>query len=316
MENASCAITNCNGCHVLDPSQGFFGTSGLTTFETETQQFKVPHLNNAYQKVGMFGAAAVAFVGIPSADRQFQGDQVRGFGFLHDGSIATLFDFLHAGPFSLSDDDRLDLEQFVLAFDSTYAPIVGQQVTLTSTNGAVVGPRISLMIARATADFVLVDQPGAKECDLIAKAVVAGEARGYVLNAATGQFQSDRAAEPPLTDAQLRTVANTPGQEVTYTCVPPGEGVQLGIDRDGDGHYDRDELDAGTDPADPNSPGSCFGDCNSDGTVKADEILRLVAIALGARPLGDCTSLAVGVVDVTGVLGAVNGAAGNCAAGL
>ena len=33
------------------------------------------------------------------------------------------------------------------------APIVGQQVTLTSTNSAVAGPRISLMIARAATPF-------------------------------------------------------------------------------------------------------------------------------------------------------------------
>ena len=67
------------------------------------------------------------------------------------------------------DDQRRDLEQFVLAFDTTFAPIVGQQITLTSDNAAVAGPRIDLMIARAETDFALVGQPGAKECDLVAK---------------------------------------------------------------------------------------------------------------------------------------------------
>ena len=47
------------------------------------------------------------------------------------------------------DDKRRDMEQFVLAFDSDLAPIVGQQITLTSTNGSVVQARIDLLIARA-----------------------------------------------------------------------------------------------------------------------------------------------------------------------
>jgi hypothetical protein len=35
--------------------------------------------------------------------------------------------------------------------------------------------------------------------------------------------------------------------------MPAGSGVRAGIDRDRDGKLDRDELDAGTDPADPAS---------------------------------------------------------------
>ncbi len=42
--------------------------------------FKVAHLRNVYQKVGMFG--------FPS-DAVSLGPQVRGVGFLHDGSIDT-----------------------------------------------------------------------------------------------------------------------------------------------------------------------------------------------------------------------------------
>ena len=86
------------------PAQGFFGTDGRTTFENETQEFKVAHLRNAYQKVGMFGMPTIAVHQRPAATAGIQGDQVRGFGFLHDGSIATVFDFLHATVFSLNDD--------------------------------------------------------------------------------------------------------------------------------------------------------------------------------------------------------------------
>jgi len=40
---------------------------------------------------------------------------------------------------------------------------------------------------------------------------------------------------------------------VTYTCVPPGNGPRLALDRDQDGFYNRDELVAGTDPANVSS---------------------------------------------------------------
>ena len=53
-----------------------------------------------------------------------------------------------------------------------------------------------------------------------------------------------------LADADLRLLAAAPGQELTWTCVPPGSGERLGVDRDQDGVLDRDELDVGSDPAD------------------------------------------------------------------
>jgi DNA-binding beta-propeller fold protein YncE/mono/diheme cytochrome c family protein len=239
-------IVNCGGCHTLDEPTGHFGTFGETTFDDEPQEFKVPQLKNAYEKVGMFGTPKTALTDVLPANAQFQGDQIRGFGFTHDGSTATMFDFFRSRFFQLTDDQRRDLEAFVFAFETTFAPIVGQQVTLTSDNAAVAGPRIDLLIARAETSFVLVDHPHAYECDLIAKGVAGGLERGYVFDPASATFRSDRAAEPRLTDAQLRSLATADGQPVTYTCVPPGEGVRLGIDRDGDGIYDQDERDAAT----------------------------------------------------------------------
>ena len=114
-----------------------------------------------------------------------------------------------------------------------------------STGPDAVGPRIDLFIARA--------EVSPTECDLVVKGVLNGEARGWRYRPLLNNFQSDRAAEVALTDAQLRQIAATPGQALTYTCVPPGSGVRVGIDRDEDGFFDRDELDAGSDPADPAS---------------------------------------------------------------
>src|SRR5262245_43810755 len=137
----------CNGCHVLAPTVGFFGGDGRSSFEFEPQKFKIPHLRNLYQKVGMFGMPAVAFFN--QGNNGFMGDQVRGFGFLHDGSTDTVFRFHHSTVFNqdnpagfpvpnpggfdpgpAGDVQRRQVEAFLLAFDSNLAPIVGQQVTL------------------------------------------------------------------------------------------------------------------------------------------------------------------------------------------
>jgi DNA-binding beta-propeller fold protein YncE len=248
MNTISDVVETCNGCHVLNPAAGFFGSDGFSTFENETQHFKIAHLRNLYQKIGMFGMPAIPFIN--AGNNANQGPQVRGFGFLHDGSVDTIFRFHNATVFTgfaagaTGTTQRRQMEQFMLAFDSNLAPMVGQQVTLTSSNGAAVGTRISLMLARAALN----------ECDVIVKGTMVvsptvREQRGWVRTAA-GTFQSDRTGEPLLTDAQLRAQAGTALQERTYTCVPPGSGVRAGIDRDEDTFPDRTELDAGTDPAD------------------------------------------------------------------
>ena len=76
------------------------------------------------------------------------------------------------------------------------------------------------------------------------------EQRGWY-RLTSGMFRSDRATEPLMDDATLRAQASTDGQERTYTCVPFGSGQRIGVDRDGDTFFDRTELDAGSDPADP-----------------------------------------------------------------
>jgi hypothetical protein len=182
-----------------------------------------------------------AVSGMRAGNNGNQGAQVRGFGFLHDGSVDTTFRFHRANVFSNTVTDAQNLEQFMLQFDSNLAPIVGQQVTLTSTNSTVAGPRIDLLIARAAAN----------ECDVVVKGTISGLQRGAV-RLASGQFRTDRASEALLSDTQVRALA-TAGQELTYTCVPPGSGTRIGVDRDEDGFLDRTEIDAGSDPADPSS---------------------------------------------------------------
>ena len=224
----------CNGCHQLDPSKGYFGTGGNQSFEELPQIVKIPHLRNAYAKIGMFGNPAVPF--FQAADTGPVGDQVRGFGFTGDGSTDTLFRFLTASVFAPTansgfpqqnpDGTRRDVEQFLLAFDSDLAPIVGQQVTLTAANAAAVGPRIDLLKKRAGAPFVSAALGGAvTECDLAAHAAVDGRIAGYLYDPASGTFFAGNGAA--LSDAALRALAAVPGQEVTYTAVTPGAGPRV-----------------------------------------------------------------------------------------
>jgi len=232
-------VANCAGCHELDRAQGFFGTGGGSTFEAEAMEFKVPHLRNAYQKVGMFGQMPSDF--FPDAPGVLMGDQVRATGFLHDGSVATTSNFLGAGAFSLNVTEEQAIEALIMAFETDLAPIVGQQITLTDTSGPDVDARVTLLINRAEADFVLPGGINTKECELIVKGVVGGQQRGWVYLGGD-QFDPDMAAEPAWSRADLEAEASVPGQPLTFTCVPPGSGVRMGINRDRDAQLDGDDA--------------------------------------------------------------------------
>jgi DNA-binding beta-propeller fold protein YncE len=236
-------IANCVFCHTLDPqgnaqygvdAPGFFGTSGLSVPDPEPLHlFKIPHLRNMYQKVGMFGMTENTF--FPFDSFANTGDEVRGFGFLHDGSADTMFRFHGNGGFTTAvtpegfsldaqgDEQRRQVEDFLFAFDSNLAPIVGQQVTLTGSNGAVAGPRIALLESRADVG----------ECDLVAKTWLGGEELGF-LYVGGGQFLTDHPGSPTVDEGWVRSVGTGGWRALTYTCLPPGEGMRVAFD-DGDG---------------------------------------------------------------------------------
>jgi DNA-binding beta-propeller fold protein YncE len=219
----------CQGCHVLNPSMGFFGTDGEMSFESLPQTVKVPQLRNLYDKVGMFGVPPNNSMN--PGDNGPTGPQVRGFGFEHDGSVDTVFRFLQGKVFNSveggkvgfanGDTQRRAVEQYVLAFDNDLAPIVGQQVTLRADNATAVGPRIDLLIARAETPFVSkILGPNPTECALVARASVNGQSRSFRLQPDSTFLPDDGSAA--LSDADLRALAGTTGQEITYTCLPPG----------------------------------------------------------------------------------------------
>lgn len=207
---------------------------------------KIPQLRNLYEKVG-FNATQTL--------------NTLGFGVLHDGSVDSLERFVAEPVFTVqSDQDIADLVAFLLSFSGSDLPMghtntlleppgtlsndthaaVGSQVTLTSL-ATLIRPdlrRVSAMIVLAEFGRV----------GLVVKGVQGGIQRGYVY-VGNGLFQSDRASEV-VTTAALRTAAS-PGSELTFTVVPKGTEVRIGIDRDADGAFDRDEIDAGTNPEGP-----------------------------------------------------------------
>ncbi|MCA9700716.1 MAG: hypothetical protein KC431_24530, partial [Myxococcales bacterium] len=102
------------------------------------QTLKIPHMRNFYTRVGAFGfAEGDAFFSNPwqpHNDFSHQGDQVRGFGYAHDGSkdsLLRIFNGFTFSPFGFQDLETMEaVASFLLAMDSNLAPVVGQQHTL------------------------------------------------------------------------------------------------------------------------------------------------------------------------------------------
>ena len=287
----------CDSCHVLDPENGNFGTSGLIIGANDgsidnAQPFKIPHLRNLYEKVGFFNFAP-ELLGCQGSDC-FLGPQIRGFGQANDGASAVL-------PTAV---DTPELFEFLMAFPSDLKPVVGQQVTLTKTvSGGDVEARINLLTARASLG----------DCDLIVQASVDGNSRRWLLGS-DGRFRSDRETDDPVSGESLRALT---GSEMTFLCVPPGSGFRMALDRDEDGFLNADESEVRANPADPtDTPRTgCLGDCDGSGTVTVDEILRGVGIALGNNPVLSCYRFdpnADDVVTVDEIVRSVSAALSGC----
>jgi hypothetical protein len=225
-------LTTCSGCHRLNRATGDFGTDGTMSFEgdEQAQDHKIPHLRNMYQKVGMFALNSVN----PASPNI--GDQIRGFGFEQSASVGTIDIFLSANVFNVSAQQRMQLEQFLMAFPSDHNPIVGQQITVPPGAGTRtdISGRLALFVQRA-----LITAP-VRECELVAKAVVQGRSAGWVMNTSQ-QFVPDDPAAPAVSLQMLLSQAAGSQAPLTFTCAPVGNGTRIGVDRDGDGVLDRSD---------------------------------------------------------------------------
>ena len=233
-------VNNCNGCHqaINVFAHSFTMGSIRVTFPgsifPEPQAFKVPQLRGIYQKAGMLKPAS----GQPRAE------QITGFGFTHDGSFDTMLNFMRQPSFIgfNNDNERRDIEAFLLSIDSVISPAVGMQATVNAENKS--SPEVLARIAALVQQAQLATNPGSSiltgpGCDLVVRGIYGGRVRGF-LRLQDGTFQPDSGSEARVTLQQLLDAAG-PGSELTFTGVPVGEGRRFALDRDGNLILDDDE---------------------------------------------------------------------------
>lgn len=269
------SATPCATCHVLDPAgnaqfgvdiPGFFGSDGQSSFVVG-QEFKVPHLRNIYTKIGRFGMPPFepVFEEVPGESGHL-GPQVRGFGLTHSGDFDTIVRFTSNTGFlqhtllGTHNPDGLPsgveglplrraLEAFIFAFDTNLKPIVGQQITINKRNVEETRQRRTLLLQQAAighCDLIasLPLQPshfGGKGVPSKARIPPGAEQLQLSFVYQQGRFLSNSRVLGSVTPAELWFWSSVSDAPLTLTCVPPGSGVRIGIDRDSDGVLDLDE---------------------------------------------------------------------------
>ncbi|MEM7244519.1 MAG: hypothetical protein AAF533_04210 [Acidobacteriota bacterium] len=199
---------------------------------TPHNDLEVAHMRNVYTKRGpTFGLAGAT------------PDAKSGFGLIHDGSVPDIVSFLTNDVFTINSTDQRDLSAFSIAFPTGTKPCVGQQVTVPAGTAPTGTPEEEALL---TTLLGIADRDdGNRHGELIASGSQGGVLRRHFLQG--GTWQADQAADPPLTTAQLREMADGP---ITFTCTPLDSGERLGADRDEDGRRDLDDNCPAADNAD------------------------------------------------------------------
>jgi mono/diheme cytochrome c family protein len=179
-----------------------------------------------------------------------------GFGFFHDGRVDSLTSFLQDGFEINNDQDTADLIAFLftltgsdlppgLVTDANRAPglpskdaaaAVGFQATLVTN---VSNQRTLFMMAHA--------RSATSRVDLVVHGLKDGKPRSWLMQGT--QFISDRSETNTTTQLLALATSETP---LTFTLVPLGSGKRIALDRDLDGFFNQIEIEAGSDPNDPN----------------------------------------------------------------
>jgi YVTN family beta-propeller protein len=225
-------LSTCNDCHVLDYENARYGTDGKMSVEgrDSDEDFKIPHLRNMYQKVGMFGSTNKT-----SPDTASMGDQIRGFGFTHDGAVDTLSSFFELTAFNNPEDNAIQpLSSFVMTINSRHAPIVGQQVTMNQESMLVstYTERLNLLLSQASTPL--------NNCDLVVSGVIDNSVVGALL-VDNNLFAYQSSSAGTLALADLLGLIRSDDDVLSFTCAPLHNGRRLGLDRNLDGISNADE---------------------------------------------------------------------------
>ena len=201
----------CTSCHGID-DQWFPMITKEPPFAP--QAMKVPEFREFYKK-----AFFNRFPGMVNT---------LGFGGFHDGTTSTTAP--KGSPLS-------PRGAFFVSMDTGAAPAIGYARTMTQASANDAGLLADVAVLQSEA--ILGD------CDLTAKGMLDGEARGLWFDVATSKYTADDASVAPLDFAALRTKALAGDATLTFLGVPPGTGQRIGVDRDGDGVFDADETPVG-----------------------------------------------------------------------
>ena len=209
----------CNTCHSVP--EGTNRNIITAAMQQETQDFKVPHLRNTYQKLHFVRSATAV--------------SLSGFGIHHDGVEPDVASFLSRpvfGTFSTDTTRKRNLSAFLRCFDTGTAPAVGYARTVNAAS-----------LAGGAADWTVLEaQTGAAiaSSDLVIRLLENGERHGFVYRPATNDYLGDQTGLGPLTRAALEAKVAA-GATLTFMGVARSSGQRLGVDRDGDAILDADE---------------------------------------------------------------------------
>lgn len=237
-----------SGRWVIGPNVGTNGEHRLAVIQLPRSgnlPFKIPSLRSISEKMGANFSRA---------------NGRAGFGFLHDGRVDTLVRFVQDGFEFIDDQETADLIAFLLAMpggevlpnsftDSAQPPgtpgqdvpsCTGRQITITNSSLPDLAQTLLRLAGKAT-----------NRVDLVVRGSADGLSRAWVLQSGAASLLADRNGETlPIAALPGMASANNP---LTFTAVPAGFARRLALDRDGDGWFDRTELEYGSDPIDSRS---------------------------------------------------------------
>lgn len=237
----------CAECHAQPEGTVGAMTADNPSFVVQTAHLDVAHLRQLFNKE-LDTVTLDTGANLPRL----------GFAIAHEGRVSNIQDFVNIGAFSLTDQQRLDIAEFVRQFDQGITPPAQLAWLLDHDNEE----RNASPIKR----YLLV-QAGKGWLDAVAFGTVR-DALGqqvfarWLYDPVADTFQANDASvtlagRPPGTavynDFVTQAIAGTASN--TFLGLPPGGGRVFALDPDNDRLDDGAELAIPTDPEDPDSDG-------------------------------------------------------------